>query len=198
MKTMKCPSCGAPYNGRRCRSCYYEPFSEAVRPSRRGQTPVPRKGRPGFSLVRFLVLLTFLYTLMPMARNWGLKLEAVEEINRTPVREMVIPATDVLTLYQSEKIHIFTTAYDSPESLILYVQNDSDQDLLLYLDGLLVNGDPAKQELYCKASANTVVKNILRFDTGSESSDIQTISFRVCAYDEKNSLLFTTDSITLE
>lgn len=26
----RCPCCGAPYNGRRCRECYYEPFTEEI------------------------------------------------------------------------------------------------------------------------------------------------------------------------
>ena len=26
----RCPCCGAPYNGKRCRECYYEPFTEEI------------------------------------------------------------------------------------------------------------------------------------------------------------------------
>ena len=30
MARYKCPACGAPYNGRRCQTCYYEQFTEEI------------------------------------------------------------------------------------------------------------------------------------------------------------------------
>ena len=30
MEKYQCPCCGAPYNGKRCRACYYEPFTEEI------------------------------------------------------------------------------------------------------------------------------------------------------------------------
>lgn len=95
-----CPGCGAGFNGKRCRSCGYEHFSEEI--AHRGHThqgeplvieaparkPVPRKDPFGCDkktrkknpLIRFLILLYILYSLMPLLREWGLKLEAMEDM----------------------------------------------------------------------------------------------------------------------
>ncbi len=103
MGNMICPSCGAPYNGKRCRSCNYEHFSEEIahgNHSHKGEplvidAPVrkpipkkdpfdcPKKARRKHPLIRFLILLYLIYSLMPLLRQWGLKLEAMEEAQRT-------------------------------------------------------------------------------------------------------------------
>lgn len=75
----KCPGCGAGYNGRRCASCGYEPFGETDscrKPS------VPKRERRKRPLLRFLVLLYLIYALLPLFREWGLKLEAMEDMAR--------------------------------------------------------------------------------------------------------------------
>ena len=84
MKKNACPGCGAVFHGKRCRSCGYEPFGDvtAVKTSPRKTTP--KKEPKRFVLIRFLILLYLIYSLMPFFREWGLKLEAIEESNRTP------------------------------------------------------------------------------------------------------------------
>lgn len=106
MRKLSCPSCGAGFNGKRCRSCGYEHFSEEI--AHRGHThrgeplvidspvrrPIPRKdpfdcdGRTRrkagkkHPLIRFFILLYIIYCLMPIFREFGLKLEAMEEASR--------------------------------------------------------------------------------------------------------------------
>ena len=133
MRKPACPSCGAPYNGRRCRNCNYEHFSEEIAHGNHTHTgeplvidapvrkPVPKKNPFGCDkktrkknpLVGFLALLYVISCLMPVLRNWGLKLEATEEWNRTATPEPVVQAADMVIFHQEDDITIFTT----PESI---------------------------------------------------------------------------------
>ena len=128
-----CPGCGAPWNGKRCRSCGYEPFREEPRrrtaPSPKKKTTRKKRGFPGF-----LVLLVLIGAMIPILRDWGQKLEIMEEANRSVTQEAVIPDAELRTLYQGENLHIFTTEYDAAhlsDGLTLYIRNDSDRDLVL-------------------------------------------------------------------
>lgn len=199
MERKTCPGCGAPWGGKRCRSCGYEPFREEPRsgsaPSRNHKNP--RKKHP---LLGFLVLLALIWAMMPLLRNWGLKLETIENSHATRNRESAVSPEDVFTLYRNKDLHIFTTNYDAEHltsSLTLYIQNNSDRDLLLRTDALLVNGDAVQQELYCKATAKSITKNWLRFDPGAGSSEIRSVAFRLNAYDGEGNLQITTDLILL-
>ena len=77
---MNCPGCGERYNGRRCHNCGYEPFEEAEK-SRKISFP-SRTSRKKHPLIRFLLILYLIWLLLPLLREWGLKLEAMEERNR--------------------------------------------------------------------------------------------------------------------
>ena len=199
MNKNTCPGCGAPWNRKRCRSCGYEPFQEDPRPKKgpSGKRKTSPKKHP---LLRFLLLLLLIYSLLPLLRNWGQRLEILEEANRSVTQEAVIPDAELLTLYQGEDLYIFTTEYDAAhlsDGLTLYIRNDSDRDLVLHTDGLSINGSAAAQQLYCKAYANAISKNRLRFETETESSEIQSVSFRVKAFDLAGNLHVTSDRITL-
>jgi len=129
MAKYTCPSCGAAYNGRRCRECLYEHFNEEIAhgghthkgeplvidaPVRR---PIPKKdpfgcppkgkrqktARRNNPVLRFLVLLFAIYSLLPMVRNWGLELEAREEALVQP--EMAVPE-DLVTLWEEGPITV--------------------------------------------------------------------------------------------
>ena len=84
MNSTTCPGCGAACNGRRCRRCGYEPFPEAARRNSIPSGPVRKKEKRSYPLIRFLLLLYLIYALMPLLRNWGLKLEAMEDMARKP------------------------------------------------------------------------------------------------------------------
>lgn len=76
-----CPGCGAGYNGRRCRRCGYEPFPEAKPHATSAKVPVPRRKRQKHPLIRFLILLLLIWSLLPLLRQWGHQLEAMEDSN---------------------------------------------------------------------------------------------------------------------
>jgi len=93
-----CPSCGAPYNGKKCRICYFQPLNTDMIPStgtRRFERPfvdvskrksISRKKRCAYkkqktttgSLVGFLIILVLIALMLPVFRNLGTKLEAIE------------------------------------------------------------------------------------------------------------------------
>ncbi len=80
MKNSTCPGCGAAYNGRYCRSCGYEHFAEDTAHQKHSSAvPAPKKERKKHPLIRFLILLYLIYSLLPLLRQWGLKLEAMED-----------------------------------------------------------------------------------------------------------------------
>ncbi len=206
MEKTTCPGCGAPWNGKHCRSCGYKLFLEEPHPkrsasaSRERPAGKARKHRKKHPIIRFLLLLCLIYALMPTLRNWGLKLEETEENNRSVTQEAVIPDADLVTLYSDEELHIFTTEYDArhlSEGLTLYIQNDTNRDLTFHMDELLINGSTAGQALYCKANAGSTGKNWLRFDPGTGTSEIRSVSFRLQALDASGSQLMTTDRIIL-
>lgn len=210
MEKTTCPGCGSGFNGKRCRSCGYEPFGE-VRQVRTpaGKPPVtdvpgkkaPRKRRKR-PLVRFFVLLYLIYSLMPMLRNWGFQLEAIEDRSISVTREPVVPEGSMVTLYQQDDIHIFTTAYDAEhfdQGLTLYVQNDSDQDLEIRSRELLINDLPQSREIFCKAGANAVGKNWLRFDLEDQDTgtpEIRSVAFRLEIFDTQGNCLLSTEQLT--
>lgn len=84
MNRTKCPGCGKAYNGRRCRSCGYEPFLETTSRKTAPSAPARKQEKRQYPLIRFLLLLYLIYSLMPLLRNWGLKLEAMEDMARKP------------------------------------------------------------------------------------------------------------------
>lgn len=199
MEKTTCPGCGAPWNGKHCRSCGYEPFREEKRPRRvpSQNGKICRKNHP---LLGFLILLALIAGMLPILRNWGWQLEAMEEHNRSVTQEAVVPDAELVTLYAGEALHVFTTEYDTQhlsDGLTLYIQNDTDQGLRFHVEALLIDGNPGDQELYCKADAKSTGRNWLRFDPGAESDEIHSVSFLLTAYDPAGSLLITTDRITL-
>ena len=84
MASNRCPGCGAPYNGRKCRRCLYQPMTAAspasVQP-RKKPTAKQQKSSALRSLLGFLVLLILIGLLLPILRNWGTDLKATAESN---------------------------------------------------------------------------------------------------------------------
>ena len=211
MKKQTCPSCGAGFNGRYCRACGYEHFHEETARRKEGPaaggaaaSPVPKKTpekrtRRKDPMLRFVILLVLINSLMPLLRNWGLKLEAMEESAAAVAREPVVPEGDRVTLYRQKDLYIFTTEYDAKhfaDGITVYVQNDSDRELLLYADELRINGNAVSQELYCKAPDNGTGKNWLRFEGDADASEIRSVSFRLEVSDTEGDFILTTDTVT--
>lgn len=164
MARYTCPSCGSRYNGRKCRSCLYEQFTEEIthgshihvgeplvidapvrKPIRRkdpfGCEKQTRKKHP---IAGFLVLLALINTLLPMLRSWGLELEAMEDLHiaAEPEPDIQIPAS-CMTLYEGNDILVLADWREGEPldaGIPIYVQNDSDEDICVSSQNVVVNG----------------------------------------------------------
>jgi len=226
VKKNACPSCGSTYNGRKCRQCGYEHFTEEIRHgnhTHRGEPlvidrpvrrPIPRKDPFGCEkktrkknpLVRFLVLLFLINSLMPMLRNWGLKLKEME--NRpaaaiTAQPEPVLKPENMVILHQQDDITIFTTPeqFADLNNFCLYVHNESTNSVTVSAGDIQVNGvDLPHAALVCKARPNEIGKGWLEVDRGEWEAagirDIHSLSFTLSAL-QNSRLLFTTDQLDL-
>lgn len=86
MARERCPGCGAPYNGRKCRRCLYQPMTAASPASAHPRKkPSARQHQSSAlrSLLGFVILLILIGLLLPVLRNWGTALKATAESNAT-------------------------------------------------------------------------------------------------------------------
>ena len=91
MERNRCPGCGMPYNGRKCRNCLFQTVktdltSDSIGKKQNlasvGFPASRRKARPVLrSLLGFLVLLALIALMLPTLRNWGMELEETERTN---------------------------------------------------------------------------------------------------------------------
>jgi len=226
MRKMTCPSCGAAYNGKRCHSCNYEHFSEEIahgNHSHKGEPlvidapvrkPVPKKDpfgcdkktRKKHPLVRFLVLLTLINSLMPMLRNWGLKLEAMEA-GRTAVTvqpEPILQPENMVILHQEDGITIFTTPeqFADPNNFCLHVHNESSMKVTASAGDIRVNGiDLPHAALVCRARPGEIGKGWLEVDLSEWEAagipEIHTLSFAITILRQDGRIGFETDEICI-
>ncbi len=226
MGRITCPSCGAAYNGKRCRSCNYEHFSEEIshgNHSHKGEPlvidasvrqPIPRKNpfgchekpRKKHPLVRFLVLLTLINSLMPMLRNWGLKLEAIED-SRTAITaqpEPVLQPENMVIFHQEDGITVFTTPeqFADLNDFCLYVHNESSMTVTASAGDVQVNGSLLPHaSLVCKARSGEIGKGWLEPDVREWDAagirEIHTLSFRLTVLGQDGRIHFQTDEICL-
>ena len=86
MERNRCPGCGMPYNGRKCRNCLFQPVKTDLPPVSAGKkTASQANGKKQKSVLRsllgFLVILALIALLLPSLRNWGLELKETERTN---------------------------------------------------------------------------------------------------------------------
>lgn len=226
MDRFSCPSCGCSYNGKRCRKCGYTHFSEEIRhgnhthhgeplvidsPARR---PFPRKDpsdcekktRKKHPLIRFLVLLFLINSLIPVLRNWGLRLEEMEKrpaalISAQP--EPILLPENMVIFHQEADITIFTTPEQltHPDNFCLYVHNESSMSVTVSASEIQVNGIAMPHTgLVCKARPGEIGKGWLEPDAIEwETAGIQqvhSLSFDLAVL-QNSRLLFTTEAICL-
>ena len=216
-----CPSCGNPYNGKKCRNCLYEAFPDtpvrkpAVQtgtplvtdpPSRRKQ-PRQKTSRRN-PMARFVLLLTLIYAVMPMLRNWGLDLKARERessVHLIAVQpEPVLSAEDMVILHQDSDITIFTSQddlVDFSDGFCLYVQNDSSLNVTVSAGDIAIDGVPMPHSrLVCRAGANTIGKGWLELDP-EDLKEAQIQKYRTLSLDlavlQNGRLLFETEEILI-
>ena len=227
MKKHTCPSCGAPYNGRRCRSCCYEHFSEEIAHgshTHRGEPlvidapvrkPIPQKNpfacdkktRKKHPLIRFLILLALIDSLMPMLRNWGLRLEAMENRPAAAIAaepEPILQPENMVIFHQEEGFTLFTTPeqFADPNQFTLFFHNESGMSMTVSAGAIQVNGiDLPHARLVCKAGPGEIGKGWLEVDLGEWEAagirEIRTLSFSLTGLGQDGRIHFETDEICL-
>ena len=88
MERNRCPGCGMPYNGKKCRNCLFQPVKTELTDrsgEKKKKTASPAGGRKQKSVLRsllgLLVILALIALLLPSLRNWGMELEKTEQAN---------------------------------------------------------------------------------------------------------------------
>ena len=225
MASYTCPSCGAPYNGKKCRACCYEHFSEEIahgNHTHKGEPlvidapvrqPIPRKDPFGCGpkkqkrrkqkhpLIRFFFLLYMISFLLPMVRNWGLELERREQAAPEPA------PTNLVAIHEEEGITISVpgdqlTSPHWEEGLRIWVENRRDEDLTVSARYVMVNGFVMPNaSLYIQASNGKSGMGTL-YLTEEDLSDagikeVQVLTFVLEGMDEDYFDVFVTDPITM-
>lgn len=183
MARQTCPGCGAAYNGKRCRNCFYEPFGEVIahgNHTHKGEPlvidapvrkPIPRKdpfgcekksrkkSRKKRPLAGFVILLAVINSLLPMLRNWGMELEAREDAFLQPEPEYFHIPEDALELYHGEDITVLAQWPQNQtffRDFPIYVRNESNRDVTVTARDIQINGYMMESSsLWCEASAGT-------------------------------------------
>lgn len=158
-----CPSCGAAYNGKKCRQCLYEHFTEEIAhgthvhegeplvidaPVRR---PIKRKDpfdcekrtRKKHPFAGFLILLAIINTLLPLLRNWGLELEAIENLHIAAEPEPVAIPENCTVLYDDGEVAVYAQWEQGQvfeDRIPVYVRNDSRRDMVVQSRYVVANG----------------------------------------------------------
>ena len=226
MASYICPSCGARYNGKKCRDCLYEHFTEEIAhgahvhegeplvidaPVRR---PVKRKDpfgcekktRKRHPMAGFIVLLVLINSLLPVLRNWGLDLEAREESHAAAAPEAAPwMSEDVLLLWEQEDIRILADWAGRDQGtgdFTVYIENDRDETVYLSSWTVVVNGyDMQSSGIFCDAYPKSTTRSNFRFDEtelrDAAIKEIRELTFYMEVYNADFASLFVTDVITL-
>lgn len=223
MAKYTCPSCGAAFNGKKCRQCYYEHFTEEIThglhthegeplvidaPVRK---PVKRKNpfewenrrkKKKHPIAGFLAILLIFNSLLPLIRDWGLELEAREAaMTPEPLPE------DLVILYEEGAVTIYLPSWQLTEfadsGLTLWVENESkDFDVYVMPKYILANGFAMNYaSFYAEAQSSSIGKGFLYLDeeelADAHITDLQELSFVLEVVDEDYTVLFETHPIIL-
>ncbi|MDY4509012.1 MAG: hypothetical protein SPD95_09865 [Candidatus Faecousia sp.] len=156
-----CPSCGKPYNGRRCKVCLYENFSEELSHGLHTHTgeplviedtarkPIPRRDPLGCDRrTKKRSVLPLILTLIVVAAGVGI----LSAILHSPVAESVRTIAELseqgspdfeTTLYAEDGITITTNWKDGQEygdGFSISLRNNTKKNLTLYANQVIVNG----------------------------------------------------------
>lgn len=227
MARYKCPSCGEVYNGKKCRNCLYEHFTEEIahgNHTHEGEPlvidapvrkPLPRKNPFGCEprtrkknpTAVFVLLLAIVHFLMPVLGNLWNRLEAAERPSAsiTAAPEPVLQPENMVIFHQEDGITIFTSLdqlIQPTKDFSLYVHNESDMAVTVSAGEIRINGiDLPHAALVCKARPGEIGKGWLQPDAVEwEASGIQqvhTLSFDLGVIRQDGRLLFKTGSICL-
>lgn len=205
-----CPSCGKPYNGKRCKACLYENFSEEL--SHRLHThageplvvadtarkPIPRKDPFGCEKrskkrkVRPWVLLAVILVLLEPAASllYGVVSEVRETVSLAAEPDSTLPANGT-TLYDGNGLLVTADWRDGQEyadGFTIALRNTTGQDLALYATEVVVNGYLMDDAFfYCDVRQGHTSQGEFYLDEEELSNagieTVQTLSFCLTAYD---------------
>lgn len=181
MRRFICPSCGRRYNGRRCKNCLYENFSEEIGhgnhthageplvirdPQRR---PIPRKDpfgcdektrRPGIPRIAMLAMLIILLTII-IGSAYGILKDSVTGARDAfsgiaGETDPVLP-TDGIPLYDSGGIRVVADWQENrkyEDGIRIVAENTTRRDIDIFSQGILVNDYLMDSSLlYCPVEA---------------------------------------------
>ena len=203
-----CPSCGASYNGKRCKNCRYETFGEEIshglhthageplvvrEPERK---PIPRKDsfscetrtkkRASAPVVLILMIVLVILTVVIVSTYLAVSVVSVS----SPEAEVIPVACDTI-LYSAENIQIATNWEDGQEytdGFFICLRNDTANDLRMYASQVIVNGYLVENaNFHCDARRGRTGQGEFSLDeeelayAGIET--VQTLSIRLLAYD---------------
>ena len=183
MAQRRCPGCGAPYNGKKCRDCLYTPFTaaeyrthyEEIRPAPvRQAIPVKSRRRPARTRKRRLGCFGIIAAVIFLNVVLGILSAAFDAISHTLAEEPwiqpepVAMPEDALVLYEDQEL-LVALDWDGTgtiaEDLRVYVQNTGDTDMVVCTDGVAINGCMTGGAFfYCEAAAEAVSMGTLWLD----------------------------------
>ena len=157
-----CPSCGERYNGRLCRSCLYEHFTEEIshgnhthegeplvidapvrKPIRRKDPfDCEKKTRKKHPMAGFVVLLAIIQAMLPVLRDFGLELAERERNYAQAEPEPITIPEDAMVLYAQDGLRILAdwkNGQDYEGGIPIYAQNNTGKDLTISARDIIVN-----------------------------------------------------------
>lgn len=226
MAKYSCPSCGAPYNGRKCRECLYEQFTEEIAhgnhvhngeplvieaPARK---PIRRKDpfgcdtgtkkRRKFNPALLIALLALLNPLVGIMGNFVEEVSSVVTI--APEPEPYTPG-DVVILNDHPEV-VVCAQWEPGQmfggSLPIYIQNDRKEDIEICGWEIAVNGFILDDSsLFGSAGSYETVRTELYLNEEDLAhagiGEIQEISFCLEIYDSKTyEVIERTETIVLD
>lgn len=218
-----CPSCGEPFNGKKCKNCAYKVFDDIQNPEphgRRGrtETPVPpplrrpaparteasrprRSRKPGAGVLVLLCLLLFLVPAVELlfAAIWSTE-GIVGGIPEAPVPEPILTDTAAV-IYSDDNFTIWADWQREAGSaeIPVIVENRTDRDVEVSAQEILLQGNFLSEDsfLYIPVSRGSTAMGTLYLDSAFVAG-IGSVSFRLCVYDaDTYDLLLETGPVTL-
>lgn len=220
-----CPSCGEPFNGKKCKNCEYEVFGDIGNPELHGRrdthacmpsqphthagnghgAPVQKKHQRKKLPAPIVVILVLLFAgpLLNLvgAAVFGI-IEAVDSISSYAEPEPEpIPMDTAKVIYSDGG---FTVWADWAENLAsgtvpVVVENHTDRNVDVSAQEIMLQGNFLSEDsvLYIPVSKGNTAMGTLYLDSASVAG-IQSVSFRLCVYDaDTYDTIVETDPITL-
>lgn len=220
MARYRCPSCGRPFNGRKCRQCHYEVFGEEIahrlhthkreplviksntqRPAPR-RKPYDRRTRKKPSPLWILLLFLFLNPILSsLMEETGPSSPAPDYPNRQETQAIAVAVPEGATLvYEDADFTVWLNLGGEGLDfrIPVIVENRTEQDvhagaLQIVVDGFLTENS----SMYCEAPADCISEGILSLSEQDLSmagiTRVSSLSFTLNIYDGETyeDLLFT-------